>query len=108
MSSRFAVKSNYPPPIRQQSNLATTHCNHRLNGYTHSFFEKDSVATLTIVGHLRVFVHLAAYSMTSKFTHDTITITFTVLLNRITNITKVISSHRLFNTFIKCLFGDTK
>ena len=108
MSGRFAVKRHDAPLVRKQSYMPIAHGYHRLNSKTHAFLKQDTVTPASIIGHKRVFVHLTAYTVTSQFTYNTIPVTLAMRLNCITYVSKVISSHSLFYTFIQSFLCNTQ
>ena len=99
MSCRFTITSAYSPTVGHQPNLAVAQGYHRLDGYAHAFFKHDAIATPSIVGYLRILVHLLANAMSGEFSHHSISMGFTKSLDCITDISDMISCHCHFNTF---------
>ena len=80
-----------------------THSNHRFDSDTHASFQHDTIAPSTIVGHLRILVHLTTDTMTGKFAYDTISLCLTVVLYSTTDITQMLSCYSLLDTQIERL-----
>ena len=104
MSCGHAIAGAYAPAVGLQIDVALAHRNHRLDGDAHGGFQQRSVATASVVGHLRVFMHLAAYAVTCEFAHHAIAEAFSVVLHGSADITHMAAGNSLFYSFIeRCL-----
>ena len=99
VSGWFPIASTDTPTVGHKPYFSITHSNHGFYSYTHAFFKHDAIATPSIVGYLRILVHLLANAMSGEFSHHTISMGFTKSLDCITDISDMISCHCHFNTF---------
>src|SRR3990170_9024968 len=67
---------------------------HWLQRQGHPFLEFYTLTRLSEIGHLRVFVHLPAYSMAGVFPHYRETSLLHKLLNRRRNVSKPVATPR--------------
>ena len=97
VSRRFAIACDYAPLVGQQPHLPIAHSYHRLDCNAHAVFEQRTVAFVTVVGHGRVFVHLAADTMTGNLPDNSIAVLLAVGLYRVGDVTDVIACYSLLN-----------
>ena len=80
MSCRLSVDRPNSPTVGREIDTSVAKRNHRFNGNAHTCFQQDTVATATIVGHRRIFVHFSANAMTSDLSNHTVTLSFAMVL----------------------------
>ena len=102
MSCVFAVLcADGPFVLGVHKDGFVSHGDHRLDGDAHARLEQRSVATTPIIGNWRVFVHLAADTVSGEFPDDAVTMTFAMALHRIADIADVFACHGILDTEIK-------
>ena len=97
MSSRFSVERYYAPTVGEHGQLVTTQGNHRLNGDAKAVLDLLACALASVVRNLRIFVHLVPDAVADKLANNAVSITFAVLLHRITYISQTVSYDGLLN-----------
>ena len=97
MSGGLTVESADGPAILIQPDGAIAHSDHGLDCDTHTGFQHDAVTSPTIVGHLRILVHLATDAMTGQLAYDAVLLCLTMLLHRTADITKVLTRYGILD-----------
>ena len=77
------------------------HGNHRLYGYAHPGFQHHAVSTSSVVGHLRILMHLATDAVSCQFTDDSVALCFAVILYGTSYISNVLAGHSILNSDVK-------
>ena len=105
MSGRLAITCANAPSVGLQKDVAFPHGNHRLDGYTHGSLEHHTISASPIVGYLRIFMHLAANTMTCELTDNAITLFLTETLYGVADVAQMIAGNGSRNALIKSLPG---
>src|SRR6266404_4390322 len=84
-----AVERHGGPVVTQNAELITAGSDHRLDGEHHALFQHRAVPGPPVIRNLRLFVELAADSVTHELTHDVETVLLDVLLHRRRNVSQV-------------------
>ena len=106
MSGRLAIASDDGPLVRHQPYLAVAHGNHGFDGNAHASLKHDPVALFAIIGNRWILMHLTAYTMTCKLTHNTIAQRLDGVLHRPSNIAQMLSGYSLLDSIVKSLFSS--
>ena len=106
MGCRLTVARTDAPAVRFQIDITLTHGDHRLDGDAHACFQQYTIATLAIVGHLRVLVHLTANAVSCQFANHAVTGLFAMHLNSAADVTQMSASYGILYTLIERLLGD--
>ena len=104
MSCRLTISSTDRPTILIQPDSAIPHRDHRFYRYTHTSLQHNTITPPAIIGHLWIFMHIPANTMTCQLTHDTISLSLTMILHCTTDITQMMTGNSLLYTKIKRLF----
>ena len=103
MRCRFPVTRPDGPSVLVEPDITLAHSNHRLDGDAHRGFQHDTIASTTVVRHLRVFVHLVTNTMARELANNTISMRLAVTLDSIADISQMPASHSTLNAFIERL-----
>ena len=90
LSRWLFVTGNYLPSvwiIGIDEHLPGSHIDHWLDSKHHTRHKQHTSSSMTIMKNLRLFMELAAYSMTTEVTDNTITILLAMLFDGMTDIT---------------------
>ena len=103
MGGRFAVPRHNSPFIREHGQFMITHSYHGLYGYAHAILQLLSFTALSIVGNLRIFVHITTDTMAYEFADNSVATAFCMLLHGKTDISQSMTGIGLCYSFIKTL-----
>jgi len=101
VGSRLSILCADSPAVLVHPDIATTHGYHRFDGDAHGGLEHHSVATAPVVGHLRVFVHLAADAVSAQFADDAVALGFAVRLHSVADVTQMATGDCCLDAFIQ-------
>jgi len=103
MGGRTAVARDYAPLIGEHIERACTQGDHGLNGEAPPILDELAVAAIAIIGHLRVFVHVATDTVTDEFAHHSIALRLTVTLYGIADVAEAMTGDGLLDAFVEGL-----
>ena len=72
MGCGLAVACDDAPAVGEHGQMALAHGYHGLDGDAEAILERHARPAASEVGHLRVFVHFLAYTVTDKLTDDAV------------------------------------
>ena len=98
VSGTFPIACTHCPSISFHYYLAGTQCYHRFDGNAHTLFQQSAISSFSIIGYLRIFMHIFSNAMTYKFSYHTIGISLAMLLDSKTYITQTLSMNGILYT----------
>ena len=108
MGGRFAIRGHDGPFIGEDAGLFGTHVDHGLDGDGHAGLEAGSVAFFAVVGHLGLFVELAADAVADEFAHNAVTILADVMLDAVAEISEHPAVTGILDGIEKGFFGGSE
>lgn len=108
MCRNFAVAGHYAPSVGEHCQLVGSERYHWFDGYAKPVLELFARTLTPVIGHLRVFVHVVADAVTDKFSNDSVTMAFAMLLDGVAYVANAMACDSLPDSFVKGLFGDTE
>lgn len=105
MSRRLAVRCDYGPAIRKNTNIGAAHVNHRFDGEDHAGLQAGARASFSVVGDLGFFVQFPPDPVPDKFADDRVTVFLDMLLNGRANVVQTISGPSLIDPLMQSFFG---
>src|SRR5437868_6666576 len=98
MGSQGAILGSKSITIFSFFYLPTANRHHGFNTDHHSRFQLNSLVSLSIVWHLRIFMDLFSNAVPTQITHHAISLIFQKPLNRVPQVSRGNSSSGFFNT----------
>src|SRR5690554_4363692 len=86
MGRRLSVGSNNRPAVVELIDFFCAEVDHRLYRNYQPFLDFFSTTALSVIRHLRIFVHRLTKTVAYEFSHNTITVLLGILLNGRANI----------------------
>lgn len=101
------VASAAGPSVLGDDDIAAAHVYHRLDAYAHAVTYHRPGASASIVGHLGVFVHVSAYTVTAHLAHDAVSAAFAVGLHGVADVSYAVTGTARFDAYVQRLLGST-
>ena len=96
------------PAVRHHIYFITALRDHRLDGDAKAVAQLLAFSSASVVGNLRVLVHLAPYTVSYELADDAVALGFAMALDGVADVSDAMSGYSLFDAFVESLLGGSE